>query len=1277
MPLLQVCGQGHRWDPTNDRRPSVTERWNHCPVCGGSVDLVSLRDTHATAAADSAPDVTLSGGKPSTELPTIAGYEILGHIGHGGMGVVYRAKHLANNRLVALKMVSSGAHASQSEKARFRTETESARRIRHPHVVEVCEVGEHGGLPFVAFEFMDRGSLADALGGSQMPPRYAAELVELLARGVHAAHEQGVLHRDIKPGNVMLTTPPTDDSLPVVVQLLGLPKITDFGLAKRMDGEGALTRTGAVMGTPSYMAPEQAEGRIKHSGPAVDVHALGAILYEALTGRPPFKGATMMETLDQVRTLEPVSPAQMVPGIPRDLSTICLKALAKDPVRRYPSAEAMADDLHRFLAGETITARPMGAVERGARWMRKRAVPLAGAAVVFLALAVAAGAVLKDRPKKEVGPAAVDDSNAAVVQHFANFVTRRGAPEGVGPLSEADVHRRDLSYRLTSRKGKVETVEAIGRSGQLTNEHNIAPYLEDDRDQPPVPVVQRRRVTPERRPNRDDCRWEFGRKDNGELTEERAFDREGRLVWGFHYLTPTTGFYTDRRDIPRPRAGSGAAYVAFDYSPEGWTTAIRYRDHNGNPRGDGNDIFGRKFVHDSHGFVIGESYLGPRDLAMLHPDGYATEERTVDALGNVLERRFVGLDGRLARSYGVGGWAKEVMTYDGDGHLLEWKSLDVDGKPLRSPAAGPGGGFGFTALAGTVVIRNTYDDQGRRTGRSYFDHDGKPLNGGTGFAIDGPLFLSGHRTEFRSDDAGRCIEELNFDAEGKPTGTHRKMKYDDRGRVVETQSTTVMRNGRELPAALRSSSTIRMKYDDHDRLIEQAYFEEDGKPSIRSGVHRTTATIGPGGRPLEITLFDAEGRPAGERSEIFTGPRNAQVREPPKVFVGPARFCLTWDERGNLTDLAAFDADGRPYVPSNDRRGGGFFSIGLTTFVRGWIPVQLVTGEVASRTSWRFDDRGNVTEVATFDADDKPFVNSRFYSARMTMAYDEHGKCTETAYFGPDGKLMSPRTPFRAPIGEAGPRIARSAPARTTARYDADGRLISVAYFDSADKPLAANNNAVRREWAYDRFGRLRQHWSFDAEGKALESYGREYTHDELGRLTRISYPEGAIDASGFRRVAYSYDADGRLVDARYTDAAGKPVQTKAVIRTPSTFARALGLPTPRPVDENGNLIREAPWPVEVDDEIVSYDGKPVRSGRLLFARKAEEDYGATKELTVRRGDKTLSFSVPSGPSRVSDVTASRLTRSRLVGFGFGIGGLPLPASPTDSVFGLTTVAGP
>jgi hypothetical protein len=1270
MPLLQVCGQGHRWDPTTDKRPSVEDRWNRCPVCGGSVDLVSLRETHATAAADSAPELARPTGPPSGELPAITGYEVLGRIGHGGMGVVYRARHVASGRIVALKMVSSGAHASPSERTRFRIETESVRRIRHPNVVEVHEVGEQNGLPYVALEFMDRGSLADALGGSQMPPRYAAELVELLARGVQAAHDQGVLHRDIKPGNVMLMTPPQDDTLPTAVKLLGVPKITDFGLAKRMDGEGAMTRTGAVMGTPSYMAPEQAEGKVKQFGPAVDVHALGAILYEALAGRPPFKGATMMETLDQVRTLEPTSPAQLVPGMPRDLSTVCMKALEKDPARRYESARAMADDLRRYINGQTIVARPMGSVERGARWVRKRAGMVTAAVVVLAALGVAAVALMKDRGKP-VSPAVVEDPNAAKVEYFGNFVTRRGAPEGVGLLTDEQVRRRDLSYRLTSHKGRVDTVEAVGRTGELTNDHNIAPYLEDDRDAPVIPAAVRRRGPPEIRPNRQDCRWEYGRKDNGELTEERAYDREGRLVWGFHYLTPATGFYTDSRDIPRPRAGSGAAYVAFEYSPEGWTTAIRYRDHNGNPRGDGNDIFGRKLDHDQHGFVIRESYLGPRDLRMVHPDGYATEERTVDEQGNTVERRFLGLDGRLARSYGVGGWARELMKYDADGHLLEWKALDVDGKPLRTLADGVA--FRPGLLGGMAVIRNTYDEQGRRTSRALFDHAGKPLQGGGGgFGIGvgggGFQFAPGHRTAFRYDESGRCVEEASFSLDGKPTGISRRMKYDDRGRVIETQTTTPFR-GQNPPPALMSPPIVRMKYDDQGRLVEQAHFDTDGKPAARSRVHRMAATMGPGGRPVEIVLFDLQGRLTGEYNEVFVGPRPTPPdRPPPTVVTGPARYKLAWDERGNLVELATVDAAGKPYVKPKENNGG-FFSAGIATFLRGWLPTQLVVGAAAdTRTTWRFDDRGNVTEMTTFDADDKPTVNTRFYAARVTMTYDEHGKCTETAYYGPDGKLMAPVPPR----GSFGSQF--QPPARTTARYNADGRLVAVAYFDTADKPAATFGNTVRREWAYDRFGRIRLVRALDAAGNPIDALGREYTHDEFGRLTSISYPDGATDASGFRKVNYVYDRDGRLADARYVDAVGRPVTTRAVVRTPSTFARALGLPTNPIIDDEG--VRTVEVPFEGDDEIVAYDGKPVASGRLLFARKAEEDYGTTKELTVRRGDKTIMLTVPSGPSRVTDVTASRFNRGRfLVGFGAGV--LTLPASPSDSVSGLVTVAAP
>ncbi len=306
------------------------------------------------------------------ERVRIPGYEILGELGRGGMGVVYRARDTRLNRLVALKMILAGAHASPAELARFRSEAEAIAQLSHPHVVQVYEVGEQGGLPYFALEFCAGGSLDKKLEGKPLAPAEAAGLVEELARALHAAHQKGVVHRDLKPANVLLTAD-------------GAPKVTDFGLAKRLDVSG-MTGSGQVMGTPSYMAPEQAEGKGKAVGPTADVYALGAILYECLTGRPPFRAATPLDTILQVVAEEPVSPRWLQPKVPRDLETICLKALAKAPGERYLSADELAEDLRRFRAGEAIEARPVGRLERASKWARRHPARAAATALVVLVL---------------------------------------------------------------------------------------------------------------------------------------------------------------------------------------------------------------------------------------------------------------------------------------------------------------------------------------------------------------------------------------------------------------------------------------------------------------------------------------------------------------------------------------------------------------------------------------------------------------------------------------------------------------------------------------------------------------------------------------------------------------------------------------------------------------------------------------------------------------------------------------------------------------------------
>jgi hypothetical protein len=322
-----------------------------------------LNDLARTMGETLPPSATLLPPPGPAPARSPQGYDILGELGRGGMGVVYRARQVALNRVVALKMILSGPHAGEAELARFKTEAEAIARLQHPNIVQIHEVGEHDGRPFFSLEFCDGGSLEAKLGATPLPPKEAAALVETLARAMHAAHQKGVVHRDLKPANVLLAEG-------------GVPKITDFGLAKKLDRDAdpaaaGATQTGSVMGTPSYMAPEQAEGK-KDVGPLADVYALGAILYECLTGRPPFRAAAPLDTLIQVVSDEPVPPRTLNPQVPRDLETVCLKCLQKDPARRYSSAAGLADDLRRFLQGEPTVARPAGVVERVGRWCRRR-----------------------------------------------------------------------------------------------------------------------------------------------------------------------------------------------------------------------------------------------------------------------------------------------------------------------------------------------------------------------------------------------------------------------------------------------------------------------------------------------------------------------------------------------------------------------------------------------------------------------------------------------------------------------------------------------------------------------------------------------------------------------------------------------------------------------------------------------------------------------------------------------------------------------------------------
>jgi tetratricopeptide (TPR) repeat protein len=461
-----ICEHGHRWELPAGPADATLDGAPPCPTCGAPGRAARANGTTAPTLDSASPEVAAPAG---TQVP---GYEIVRELGRGGMGVVYLARQVSLGRLVALKMVLSGAHAGERERKRFHAEAGAVAKLKHANIVQIHEIGDVDGRPFFSLEFVDGGSLADRLTGTPLPAREAATLLIPIARAAQAAHDEGIVHRDLKPANVLLAdgkqTGPIVDATPM---------LTDFGLAKSVGSADGPTQSGAILGTPSYMAPEQAQGHSRDVGPPVDIYALGAILYELLTGRPPFRAETPLDTVMQVVTQEPVPPRQLQPKCPRDLETIALKCLQKEPRKRYATAGDLADDVQRFLNGEPIHARPVGPFGRAWRWAKRNKAVAALLAILFIVMS--AGLVVTSALLVR----AHREHQKAVTQEAA-----AKTQEAAAKIQEAAAKTQEAAAKAQEARAKanlLRAVDAVNRMMTRVADERLAyvPQFEDERRQ--------------------------------------------------------------------------------------------------------------------------------------------------------------------------------------------------------------------------------------------------------------------------------------------------------------------------------------------------------------------------------------------------------------------------------------------------------------------------------------------------------------------------------------------------------------------------------------------------------------------------------------------------------------------------------------------------------------------------------------------------------------------------------------------------------------------------
>ena len=725
------------------------------------------------------------------------------------MGVVYLARQVELNRHVALKMLTG--HYGPEELRRFAEEAETAAGLSHTNIAHIYEVGEHEGAPYFSMEYVESGSLADRLRKDLPSPRRAAELLIDVARALHFAHQHGIVHRDMKPANVLLDQD-------------GVPKIADFGIAKRLRDDSKLTRSGAVIGTPTYMAPEQAKGHSRHVGPAADVYALGAILYETLTGRPPFLPEDS-ETAITVRVLteDPVSPAWHRPEVPRDLETICMKCLQKEPRARYASAAALAEDLRRFLDDESILAKPPNTVVRSVKWVRRHPWKFVAAVAALLVVVVGIARLVQ-----------WELYGRARLEYATQVIWVNGRLEPIKTISQEQASQRAAYLRLTrqGRNGllaKVEVLNARGYPAELRrifNDEMIPIYIEGLAGAQPYT---------EKLPESTSVEFLYDNNDNPQEVTGR--ERNGQVTWRIIYDSQNTSGQTARArfvnlrgfDAPTP---NGASHMEFERDAKGLDTKITFFNTAGQPAANGEGVYGYKLEHDEAGRIV--------HLVNLGSDGKPAPNRA-DLTAFTTS------------------WGKEIRS----------EIRDSESKPAL-----------WKGVAAVVVEQ---DEAGNPVRISYLGNDGKPVKPVRkttmeDYIPDGPRHPAERNNqkadetwsvmEMKRNEHGEVTQRTHFKTE--PDGSLKQLfqyniGYDDFGHPADIQF-----NGANFWRTVR-------RHEANGNITEERYLDSQGnltKGELGYAIKRLTYTPGSEGLRIEETYFNE-----AEAKTYSTGGNHRTINE--------------------------------------------------------------------------------------------------------------------------------------------------------------------------------------------------------------------------------------------------------------------------------------------------------------------------------------------------------------------------------------------------------------